>query len=985
MQILSIHLKNIKSHRDTELVFSPGINVLSGPNGAGKSTVFEAVGYALFGVEARDFVSNVERFLTIGTKRGEISVVFRAAAGDTYRVTRTVGTPSTWRLAKEVGGAFEVEDHAGYEETEERIRELLGLAKGRSLADQFKLVIGPFQSEFLGPFVLKQPTKRKEAFDEILGINSWRKTFDGTKELGNTIKAKLENLATEIAGKEERTAFLPERQEEFKLLALEEEKKGAELSEVSAAIAASTDLLRGFEERKTEIGRLRGEILQVRQKIDSGNEHVTSQKVLVEQAEEAARTVEQARPGKERFEAVERTLLELREKEKRKQALEKELADLSLTAAKARQAAEHEEREAVAQETKLREERAAVEADELRQRQELATLVEEEARRQGTFDLVKEIDRDFRLLPLARVEKDTPYLRLTLARLAEIDGAVAEKKGLLNGEEEAKRVAEGLEPLRLEREKLLAERARLLGRMAGLSEGEEKLKEGVCPFFGEQCGNMSDPNFIGVFPERKNRIRSEVETIETAVSALEGSIAISEAAEKEMVKFRLLRSEIGVLQRERDAKEKERASYLRRLDPDGIVRTFTTWAVTARLDGCPGGDLTVDVSGEPSMQLSNLIEWEQTCRMAASSAGTAIGVRLIEAEGPLTEVRNRRTKAEAELSELRRRLLNLSEGEKLVEERRKAAAALRAVMEQTDRDRGVKLRLIAGFQDVEPALREAEEQRRLSQPDHERYLRAEPVAKELPRRRETLEKYRKRLADLEEELLAAIRSLALLEEGYSPERHAEEQKKKEALQAAAATLKESLKNLSRNRQRLQQEILELEKIREEIRRKQEESRVLRKKEELVKFLRNKVFKNVSAQLSERFREEITLRADRIYRTISEADEELIWGEDYRIVLRDMTAGEIRERTDDQLSGGQTMSAVVALRLALLQTIGARIAFFDEPTSNLDVSRRENLARAFRAIDVGREEVTEHWYDQLFLISHDVAFTEITDQTVQLGE
>ena len=30
-----------------------------------------------------------------------------------------------------------------------------------------------------------------------------------------------------------------------------------------------------------------------------------------------------------------------------------------------------------------------------------------------------------------------------------------------------------------------------------------------------------------------------------------------------------------------------------------------------------------------------------------------------------------------------------------------------------------------------------------------------------------------------------------------------------------------------------------------------------------------------------------------------------------------------------------MSAVVALRLALLQTIGARVAFFDEPTSGLD--------------------------------------------------
>ena len=44
----------------------------------------------------------------------------------------------------------------------------------------------------------------------------------------------------------------------------------------------------------------------------------------------------------------------------------------------------------------------------------------------------------------------------------------------------------------------------------------------------------------------------------------------------------------------------------------------------------------------------------------------------------------------------------------------------------------------------------------------------------------------------------------------------------------------------------------------------------------------------------------------------------------------------------------------------------------------------DLAHAFRAIDVGREEVTEHWYDQLFLISHDVAFTEITDQILQVN-
>src|SRR5664279_4984976 len=100
MQILSVHLKNIKSHRDTELSFSAGINVLSGPNGVGKSTVFEAIGYALFGVDARDFVSNVDRFLSIGAKRGEISVTVQTSTGEIWKATRTVGTPAKWLLAK---------------------------------------------------------------------------------------------------------------------------------------------------------------------------------------------------------------------------------------------------------------------------------------------------------------------------------------------------------------------------------------------------------------------------------------------------------------------------------------------------------------------------------------------------------------------------------------------------------------------------------------------------------------------------------------------------------------------------------------------------------------------------------------------------------------------------------------------------------------------------------------------------------------------
>lgn len=988
MQILSIHLKNIKSHRDTELVFSPGINVLSGPNGVGKSTVFEAIGYALFGVDARDFVSNVDRFLTIGTKRGEISVTFNAGDGDSYRVTRTVGTPATWRLATEIDGSFEVEDHAGIEETEERIRELLGLSKGRSLADQFKLVIGPFQSEFLGPFIYKQTTKRKEAFDEILGIDSWRKTFDGTKELGSTIKSKLSNLETEIAGKEERIACLPQRQEDLKALIEDEEKKGNELKGLTAALAEVANLLQALEEKKTGIERLRNEIDQVKQKIASGKEYITSQTALVEEAETAARTAEQARPGKERFETAEKKLQGLRERQKSKQNLEKEIADLNLQAASARQAADHEEREADAEEKKSQEDRKAVSSEENELRQSLERLVDEEKRLQSAVDQVKKTDELFRDLPLTKIETLVPYLRVTLGRLAELDARINEKKPLLLAEQEWKDTAATLEPLRRERENLVAEKARLTGKMSGLTEGEEKLREGNCPFFGEPCGNMDGKQSLEVFPERRRHIDGEIAAIDSAISTLDVKIASAEAAGREMEKFRLLRAEISNLEKEKGEKGKEREGYLRQLDPASIVTTFIAWVEKHQLDDCRKIGERIgacDLTGEPTAQLAALEEWEIRCHDVASAARSFIDRTMSAAEAPLSVVKTDRTKVDTQIREIERRSQELAETEKRIGERKKTVALRREAADKAEREKQTKMELLTAYQDVETGIRDAEDERRLSQPDHERYLQSEPIAKDLPKRQETLEKYQKRLADYERDQALKEATLGELEKDYSPEAHADQKKMKESLQSSEATLTESLKNLGQNRKRLATEIAELETVQEEIRKKQEEVRELRKKEELVKFLRNKVFKNVSAQLSERFREEITLRADRIYRTISEADEELIWGDDYRIVLRDMVDGEVRERTDDQLSGGQTMSAVVALRLALLQTIGARVAFFDEPTSNLDASRRDNLAQAFRAIDHGKEEVTDHWYDQLFLISHDVAFTEITDQMINLGE
>jgi len=504
MQILSIHLKNIKSHRDTELSFAPGINVLSGPNGAGKSTVFEAIGYALFGVDARDFVSNVDRFLTIGAKKGEISVTFATDANETWRVNRTVGTPAKWLLAKEAGGAFEVEEHAKIEETEVRIAELLGLANGRPLAEQFKLVIGPFQNEFLGPFVIKQATKRQEAFDEILGIDAWRKTFKGTSSLLSAVQKKIEVLAAEVEAKQEQIAVLPEREAELAAVKAAEEARQTELKGRDEALRQVTERLQQLDRQKEQLDTAENACKQTVASIESGKEHIASQRVLVDQSEAAVRIVDQSRPGKEAFEKAEARLAELRDKEKERRSIEQEVATLEKEAVRLSQGHDHELREC--------------------------------------GQTTQQLDEEEKKLADARasLQADEPRVA-TAARLPELRRAVDHAR---------------------------AERALLDGRRGGILEGRDKLAEGTCPYFREACRNIAGKTPTDVFSGKIAELDLNMRRLEGAVRKLGEEVAAAEKAQKELDTLKVrgleLDKQVQALAQRR-TRNQERAGNLARL------------------------------------------------------------------------------------------------------------------------------------------------------------------------------------------------------------------------------------------------------------------------------------------------------------------------------------------------------------------------------------------------------------------------------------
>jgi len=618
-------------------------------------------------------------------------------------------------------------------------------------------------------------------------------------------------LAAEVAGKQEQLVVLPVKSAELATNRSDLVIRQQGLKDKETTLVTLGTLLSELESREKAIAALNTEVQLLENRIKDGNAKTAEQRLRVEESQKALKIVEESKAGKEAFDKIEAHLAGLRQKDQQRRAVEQEIAGLEKEALRLSQLLEHE-------------------------RAEIGKTG-------------KQLDGEQEKLQTSRTELlPDATLSASAARLPVVKKELDALKG---------------------------QRSLLDGRRESLLEGKDKLAEGICPFFQEQCRNIAGSAPRDVFSTRFADLDRLASDLDKNLIQLNVQLKEAEAAEKEL---------------------NNRAIPLQELDK----------------------------------QLAALEERRKKNIQRAAGLDTIVTQH--------------------------------------------ADAASRVEARRVD---------LKAFGDLNAAITQAEQDRLQQQPARDAYTANLIVAQDLDSRLQHQMKMVRLLEKLTEEISIKQAELAEKKGGFQVELLQKSRQDKEQLLADVATLRQQIVDLDRNAKRLETEIAQLNKIQVEILAKQADIKSFEEKEKLVKFLRNQVFKSVSTQLSERFREEISLRADRIYRTISETDEELYWGDNYQIILKDMPDGTMRERSDDQLSGGQMMSAVVALRLALLQTIGARVAFFDEPTSNLDAARRENLAHAFRAIDVGREEVTEHWYDQLFLVSHDVAFTEITDKVIEL--
>nr|MDQ3013199.1 hypothetical protein [Acidobacteriota bacterium] len=276
------------------------------------------------------------------------------------------------------------------------------------------------------------------------------------------------------------------------------------------------------------------------------------------------------------------------------------------------------------------------------------------------------------------------------------------------------------------------------------------------------------------------------------------------------------------------------------------------------------------------------------------------------------------------------------------------------------------------FAALDANIATAAQTRTASAGDYHAFIQNEKTAATCEAREQELRTTEIEIEETEKARAEALAEQTQLEQAYNGEVHRRAQIDLDNWRERATQASTQLENTRQQFERLKVQLARLEEARQRMREHLtaiEKARTLR---ETAEFIRD-ILQKAAPYITEMLLHSISAEANQLFREITgRFDTSLRWAKDYEVTLEE----EGRERPFLNLSGGEQMAAALAIRLALLKELSEiNIAFFDEPTTNMDEERRRNLAQ-----QIGRIKD----FHQLFVVSHDDSFEGFTDQIVMLS-
>jgi exonuclease SbcC len=1013
MHVTRVELEQIKSYERGAFAFERGTTAIVGPNGAGKTTILEAIAWTLFDV--LDY--SKETFLRRGAKKGSVRVSFRSDADERlYLVYRDTGT-GYYVYDPELKTKLAT----GTADVRKWLNQQLGVEPGTDLQALFRSAIGVPQGTFTADF-LKTKGQREAAFNGLLKVEEYRESSDRLRDTTNLINERIGDARVRIGAAEAQLARYEVAVEEQKSARARAEELTASLSSLRRETGERERAVAALDEAERRVTESRAAADRLEVERDSAARRL---KDLQSGLDAARRAAERQRAteadSRAHLEALER-LRGLEGERAERDRLRAEASDAARLTASAESDvrrlddALRRARDAAAALAEIEKEVAAQAAQE-RERERLRDLL---AQARAAAERLAHLDRELAALRKShselskkaraaegfagaqeRAEKLESERLGVETRLSRLEQDLTSRKHLTAQRREAEREAERLRRsvTALEREArefeqaaaaaarlgALEERDRELnGRLAELrvavrrdEKASERIGGGIlCPILDQPCKNLAEQGrtFDEYLGEQLKQNRARLSKVEREADALAAEVRAARDAERTAARTETTRTRLA---HERELLA-EREASLAALDAELNKLSGASEALRDELQAEMSGiDMVWRTAREEALKYAEIesartrlaeIEEEGKAKReereqvaAAASAEGSLAEDAAGVERRLRELGDPRARAAA---------LQLEAGREaeLLRESQGARDALETLQKQ-GRALDKKLKK---FERLDAAWAEAAGRRDQTAAAHREHLESASLASTLPEREREAAEAETRVAQTTKDAGAARAEHAEALGSYDRERHSSERAALALARERAAATSAQLDAAREREESLASEVARLDEVRESMREELSALERLRGLHEATDFIRD-TLRKAGPLVTESYLYNISIDANQLFREITgEGGRALRWTKDYDIVLEE----EGHDRSFVSLSGGEQMVAALSVRLALLKQLSdIRVAFFDEPTVNMDAERRERLAQQIGQV---RD------FDQLFVISHDDTFEQSVDHVVAVS-
>jgi DNA repair protein SbcC/Rad50 len=1012
VRIIRVELDNIKSYRRARIPLDAGTIAVRGHNGAGKSTLLEAIGFALFDALPYD----QGQFVREGERAGTVTVAFVSALDDReYHVVRRCGSNPAWYVYDPELDLRVVEQRT---DVVDFLRRHLRLEGEIGLRELFSDALGVPQGTFTADFLLT-PANRKKKFDVLLQVEDYRKAAEKLNDTRNYLLSEQRAAQKRIDDLERETGQLDVwradlRDQQQRMAAL-----GTRLAELARESLAVEGRRKALEAQRDEVTRLESAAQLAAEKAAAAQGRTRAAASALAEARDAVAICAATSAGYEaqraaqvrQVEATRRTSERdglARERADAAQALEGERRDLGHARARLGEAREAERRivallPAVARQTEL--ERARDDA-----RRDTQLLAEAER-------TLAKIERE-----QARIEHDAAEAQRTIAALEALRPEAAQ----LEERREQVAMLQAIRAQRTERQNRLAnigaERDRLLPLRAKAAQQEAKARDNVrklreseaeaarvptleaelaavqgdvqkvearlehhrlsreqsgagnCPFLREPCLNIQKrgENNLATYFDRL------IETDELAASPLRERMQSAAALLEHARAVRVYYDQLPQYE-ERQRQQQERLAEL----DDGLTRLDEEQAeIEQWVAASPGeselqqaqvlfkasdeADKRVREIGPLQAELGRLTE-----RLAALATERAMTGERAQALANSREVERAADDALASLGDPRGQTAGYERAARERPALEQRVEQLEAAVSRAERQVARLDEALAPFAGLDAELSALHADIERTRDAHTRYLQHEQLAGRVSERETAATQAEREHQAAEQAQKRAAAAYAAARSRFDPDELERASRQESELHDERVRATADLAHTQDESARLSREIARAEALLADLRAAREEFTTLKDDEAMLEQFRNTI-KEAGPNVMKARLKQISSVANRLFGDImGDRSAELAWENDYEIVLR----RDGKERTFAQLSGGEQMSAALAVRLALLRHLTRLdIAFFDEPTQNMDGERRGNLAEQIRRV---------RGFDQLLVISHDDTFEQGLDSVIYL--